>query len=83
MAEEKNTIDVDREYQIAKKRFLTDWLKFFSNDELQTMLVVMLILFMLRLGDIISIGGFEKALMTAIAFGFSADGLNKLTTRSD
>ena len=75
-------IDVEKsnaEYEIARKNFLTDWLRFFENDELQTMLVVMLVLFFLKLGDVITTEGFEKGLMTAIAFGFSADGLNKLT----
>jgi len=74
---EQNKIDV--EYNQARKRFFLDWLKFFSNDELQTMLVVMLVLFFLKLGEVITVGGFERGLMTAIAFGFSADGLNKLT----
>lgn len=69
----------DVEYEVAKKQFLIDTLKFFSNADLLTMVVVILILLGLRLGDVITTTGFERSLLTAIISGFSADGLNNLT----
>jgi len=81
MTEKKSLEKAEENYLVERKKLLTDWLRFFQNDELQTMLVVIVILTLLHWGEVITTGGLEKALMTAIAFGFSADGLNKLTTK--
>ena len=71
--------NIDLEYEQAKKSLFTDWLKFFENNELQTMLVVIVILFLLRVTDVMTVEGFERGILTAIISGFGADGLNKLT----
>lgn len=81
MEDKKTMEELELEYSKAKKGFVVDWLQFLQNDELQTMIFIMVLLVALRLTGLLDPTKFEEVLMVLFTSGFLADGLNKITNR--